>query len=202
MNKKIILASNNKGKIKELSDILAPIGYEVISQREAGIDIEVEETGSSFSENAGLKAKAVYERCKAPVIADDSGLEVDFLNGAPGVYSHRYAGENASDSDRCAKLLNELEGISEKDRGAQFVCVICYIDESGAEHYIRGECRGKIGYIPLGENGFGYDPVFIYGDKSFAQISADEKNKISHRAKAVEGLCRLIKRKGLIYVEQ
>lgn len=175
MNKKIILASNNKGKIKELSDILAPIGYEVISQREAGIDIEVEETGSSFSENAGLKAKAVYERCKAPVIADDSGLEVDFLNGAPGVYSHRYAGENASDSDRCAKLLNELEGISEKDRGAQFVCVICYIDESGAEHYIRGECRGKIGYIPLGENGFGYDPVFIYGDKSFAQISADEK---------------------------
>ena len=152
MNKKIILASNNKGKIKELSDILAPIGYEVISQREAGIDI----------------------------------------NGAPGVYSHRYAGENASDSDRCAKLLNELEGISEKDRGAQFVCVICYIDESGAEHYIRGECRGKIGYIPLGENGFGYDPVFIYGDKSFAQISADEKNKISHRAKAVEGLCRLL----------
>lgn len=192
MNKKIILASNNKGKIKELSDILAPIGYEVISQREAGIDIEVEETGSSFSENAGLKAKAVYERCKAPVIADDSGLEVDFLNGAPGVYSHRYAGENASDIDRCAKLLNELEGISEKDRGAQFVCVICYIDESGAEHYIRGECRGKIGYIPLGENGFGYDPVFIYGDKSFAQISADEKNKISHRAKAVEGLCRLL----------
>lgn len=192
MNKKIILASNNKGKIKELSDILAPIGYEVISQREAGIDIEVEETGSSFSENAGLKAKAVYERCKAPVIADDSGLEVDFLNGAPGVYSHRYAGENASDSDRCAKLLNELEGISEKDRGAQFVCVICYIDESGAEHYIRGECRGKIGYIPLGENGFGYDPVFIYGDKSFAQISADEKNKISHRAKAVEGLFRLL----------
>ena len=192
MNKKIILASNNKGKIKELSDILAPIGYEVISQREAGIDIEVEETGSSFSENAGLKAKAVYERCKAPVIADDSGLEVDFLNGAPGVYSHRYAGENASDSDRCAKLLNELEGISEKDRGAQFVCVICYIDESGAEHYIRGECRGKIGYIPLGENGFGYDPVFIYGDKSFAQISADEKNKISHRAKGVEGLCRLL----------
>ena len=166
MNKKIILASNNKGKIKELSDILAPIGYEVISQREAGIDIEVEETGSSFSENAGLKAKAVYERCKAPVIAEDS--------------------------DRCAKLLNELEGISEKDRGAQFVCVICYIDESGAEHYIRGECRGKIGYIPLGENGFGYDPVFIYGDKSFAQISADEKNKISHRAKAVEGLCRLL----------
>lgn len=192
MNKKIIIASNNKGKIKELSDILTPIGYEIISQGEAGFDIEVEETGSTFRENAGLKAKAVYERCKTSVIADDSGLEVDFLNGAPGVYSHRYAGENASDGDRCAKLLKELEGVPDNKRGAQFVCVICYIDESGAEHYIRGECRGKIGYSPLGENGFGYDPVFIYKDKSFAQISSDEKNKISHRAKAVEGLCRLL----------
>lgn len=192
MNKKIIIASNNKGKIREFSEILTPLGYDVISQGDAGFDIEVEETGSTFCENAGLKAKAVYEHCKASVIADDSGLEVDFLNGAPGVYSHRYAGENASDGDRCAKLLKELDGVPDNNRGAQFVCVICYIDESGKEHYIRGECRGKIGHIPLGENGFGYDPIFIYEDKSFAQISSDEKNKISHRAKAVEGLCRLL----------
>lgn len=195
MSKKIILASNNKNKIREISEILSPLGYEVISQRDAGADFEVEETGTTFAENAAIKARAVYEHCKTAVIADDSGLEVDYLKGAPGVYSHRYAGENATDADRNAKLLNELSGVPEENRGAQFTCVICFIDENGREELVKGVYRGKIGYEPMGENGFGYDPVFMCGEKSFAQISPEEKNKISHRAKALDGLCSLLKKK-------
>lgn len=195
MSKKIILASNNKNKIREISEILSLLGYEVISQRDAGADFEVEETGTTFAENAAIKARAVYEHCKTAVIADDSGLEVDYLKGAPGVYSHRYAGENATDADRNAKLLKELSGVPDEKRGAQFTCVICFIDENGREELVKGVCRGKIGYEPMGENGFGYDPVFMCGEKSFAQISPEEKNKISHRAKALDGLCSLIKKK-------
>lgn len=193
MSKKIILASNNKNKLSEITQMLSPMGYEVISQREAGADFEVEETGKTFEENAGIKARAVYEYCHMPVIADDSGLEVDFLEGAPGVYSHRYAGENASDADRYNKLLEELKDVPDEKRGAQFVCAVCYIDENGKEEYVRGVCRGKIGYEPIGENGFGYDPVFMYNESSFAQISPEEKNKISHRAKALETFCKLLK---------
>ena len=165
----------------------------MVSQSEAGINIEVEETGRTFQENAQLKAKAIFDQTHTAVIADDSGLEVEYLNGAPGVYSHRYAGENATDADRYNKLLNELKDVPDEKRGAAFVCVICYIDENGNEQFARGECRGKIGYEPKGENGFGYDPVFMCGDKSFAEISADEKNKISHRAKALEKLCSILK---------
>lgn len=192
-NKKIILASNNKGKIREIQEILSPLGYEIISMRDSGIDIDIEENGKTFKENAGIKAKAIYEISHTAVIADDSGLEVDYLNGAPGVYSHRYAGENATDEDRNNKLLSELSGIPEEKRGAAFVCEICYIDEVGTEQYVRGECRGKIGYEPIGENGFGYDPLFMYGKKSFAEISAEEKNKISHRADALRKLCSILK---------
>lgn len=192
-SKKVILASNNKNKLREIKEILTPLGYEVVSQSEAGINIEVEETGRTFQENAQLKAKAIFDQTHTAVIADDSGLEVEYLNGAPGVYSHRYAGENATDADRYNKLLNELKDVPDEKRGAAFVCVICYIDENGNEQFARGECGGKIGYEPKGENGFGYDPVFMCGDKSFAEISADEKNKISHRAKALEKLCSILK---------
>lgn len=193
MNKRIILASNNKNKLREIKQMLSPLGYEVVSQRDAGADFEVEETGKTFEENASIKARAVYKHCKTAVIADDSGLEVDFLDGAPGVYSHRYAGENAGDADRYNKLLNELKNVPDEKRGAQFVCAVCYIDENGKEKTVRGICRGKIGYEPKGENGFGYDPVFIYGDKSFAELTPEEKNSISHRAKALEAFCRLLK---------
>lgn len=192
-NKKIILASNNKGKIREIQEILSPLGYKIISMRDSGIDIDIEENGKTFKENAGIKARAIYKISHTAVIADDSGLEVDYLNGAPGVYSHRYAGENATDADRNNKLLSELSGIPEEKRGAAFVCEICYIDEVGREQYVRGECRGKIGYEPIGENGFGYDPLFMYGEKSFAEISAEEKNKISHRADALRKLCSILK---------
>lgn len=193
MNKKIILASNNKGKIREIQEILSPLGFDVISMKEAGIDIEIEENGSTFKENAAVKARTIYNISRIPVIADDSGLEVDYLGGAPGVHSHRYAGENATDHDRNVKLLSELSGAEDEKRSAAFVCVMCYIDENGKEQFVRGECKGKIGYEPKGENGFGYDPLFMYNDRSFAEISAAEKNKISHRANALKLLCELLK---------
>ncbi len=183
---KVILASNNKHKLEEIKKILTPLGYEVVSQAEAGVDIDVEETGTTFEENAALKAQAVYDLTKTAVISDDSGLEVDYLNGAPGVYSHRYAGENATDADRCAKLLSELNGVETAKRTARFVCVLCFIDDKGEKLVIRGTVEGIIGTEPKGENGFGYDPVFMYGDRSFAELSSEEKNTVSHRADALK----------------
>lgn len=190
---KIILASNNKNKIVELKQILFPLGYEIISQSEAGVDIEVEESGTTFEENSMIKAKAIYEISKMPVIADDSGLEVDYLGKAPGVYSHRYAGENATDKDRCKKILSELDGVPDEKRTARFVCVISYIDSNGNASVMRGECEGIIGREMKGDNGFGYDPIFMIGDKSFAEISSEEKNKISHRANALKKLTEKLK---------
>lgn len=187
-NKQIILASNNKNKLREVSQILEPLGYKIISQSEAGVNIEVEETGSSFEENAFLKAEAVYKLCRKPVIADDSGLEVDYLDKAPGIYSARYC--EGTDLDRCSKLLKNLDGVH--DRAARFVCTICYIDENGKAETVRGECEGSIGFEPKGKNGFGYDPVFMRGEKSFAELSSDEKNKISHRANALNKLKELL----------
>lgn len=182
---KVILASNNKNKIREMQQILAPFGMEVLSQREAGADFEVEETGTTFAENAELKAKAVYERLGCAVIADDSGLAVDALNGAPGVYSHRYAGENATDEERCQKLLHELADVPAEKRTARFLCEICYLEENGEKHFFTGSCEGVIGTEPKGENGFGYDPVFYSGGKSLAEMTDDEKNQISHRGNAL-----------------
>jgi XTP/dITP diphosphohydrolase len=182
---KVILASNNKNKIREMAQILEPFGMEVISQRDAGADFEVEENGTTFRENAEIKAAAVFERLNAPVIADDSGLMVDALGGAPGVYSHRYAGENATDKDRCEKLLSELAGVPEEKRTAKFVCEICFIDEKGEKHFFTGKCEGIIGTEEKGENGFGYDPVFYVGGVSLAEMTDDEKNSISHRGEAL-----------------
>jgi XTP/dITP diphosphohydrolase len=190
---KVVLASNNAHKLKEISEILSPLGFEVISQSQAGINLETEETGKTFEENSAIKARTIHGLCKNAVIADDSGLEVDYLNKAPGVYSHRYAGENATDADRCEKLLRELNGVEMEKRTARFVCVICYIDADGKETVIRGECEGYIGFESLGENGFGYDPVFMYGDRSFAQLSADEKNEVSHRSDALRKFVKWIK---------
>ena len=181
---KIILASNNKNKLREIREILEPAGFEVVSQAEAGADIEVEENGKTFAENAFLKAKAVYEMTGLPVLADDSGLEIEALDGAPGVFSARYAPEG----QRKAKVLAEMKDVPDEKRTADFACCICYIDEKGAEHYFEGKCFGKIGYENRGTNGFGYDPIFMYGDKSFAEISAEEKNKLSHRALALKKL--------------
>lgn len=179
---KIILASNNANKLREFRNILEPLGYEVITQREAGADIEAEETGTTFEENAYIKAKAAYDLTGLPVIADDSGLVVDALNGEPGIYSARYAEEGK----RCAKVLSKLEGVPDEKRTARFVCALCYIDENGGTFAVNGICEGKIGYEKRGTNGFGYDPIFMYGDRSFAELSAEEKDSVSHRAKALQ----------------
>lgn len=185
---KLILASNNKNKLREFREILEPMGFEVLSQSEAGADIEVEENGTTFAENAYLKCKAIYDIFKLPVISDDSGLEVDALNGAPGIYSARYAEEGK----RCARVLSEMENVPDDKRTARFKCCICYIDAQGESHTVTGVCEGSIGYEKRGTNGFGYDPIFMYGDKSFAELSAEEKNKVSHRSDALKKLEQLL----------
>ena len=184
---KLIIASNNKGKIREYKQLLEPFGYDVVSQSEAGINIEVEETGTTFAENSALKAQAIYDLTKSAVLADDSGLVVDALGGEPGVYSARY-GECDNDADRVALILDKMKNIGQEDRTAHFVCTICFIKENGEHIAVEGRVYGKIGYEPLGENGFGYDPIFMYEGKSFAQLSAEAKNQVSHRANALKAL--------------
>ena len=185
--KKIVIASNNAGKLREIRAILAPFGLDAISQKEAGFDAEVEETGTTFAENAALKAHAVHEALHCAVIADDSGLLVDALDGAPGVYSHRFAGENATDAQRCEKLLELLKDTPAEKRTARFQCVLCYVNAAGEEQFFSGVCEGVIGTSPRGENGFGYDPVFRPDgfDRSMAELTMEEKNAISHRGKAL-----------------
>ena len=180
---KLVIASDNAGKIKEISKILSG-KYEVISMSQAGFKGEIEETGETFYENALIKAKTVSDALGMAALADDSGLSVDALNGAPGIYSARYAEEGK----RCLKILSEMENVPEGKRGAKFVCAICYIDENGVSHIFRGECCGDIGYEKKGTNGFGYDPIFMVNGKSFAEISAEEKNSMSHRSRALAQL--------------
>ena len=185
--KKFIFASGNKNKLREMKQTLEKYGIDVISQKEAGYDIDVEETGKTFAENAIIKAEAIHKLSKMAVIADDSGLEIDYLDGAPGIYSHRFAGENATDEDRRNKVLNLMKDVPEEKRTARFKCDICYIDEKAKNHIFEGVAEGKIGFEPKGYDGFGYDPIFICEKgKTFAEISAEEKNQISHRGKAVE----------------
>ena len=183
----IILASNNENKLKEMKEKLSKYGINVISQKEANADIDVEETGSTFEENAFLKANAIYELTKMQVISDDSGLEVDALDGKPGVYSKRFAGENATDADRINKILSLLKDVEDEKRTARFRTSICYIDENGEKHFFEGIAEGKIGYEPIGNNGFGFDPIFICEKgKTFAELKREEKNEISHRGRAVK----------------
>ncbi len=188
MTNKLVMATNNANKLREVREILSPLGIEVLSQREAGADCEPEENGSTFAENAMIKAKAVYDAVKLPTIADDSGLCVEALGGRPGVFSARYAPKG----QECAKLLGEMEDVPEERRQAVFRCTIAYIDELGFST-MDGECCGKIGYEEKGGNGFGYDPVFVYGNKTLAEMSADEKNQISHRGAALEKLYIFLK---------
>ena len=184
---KLILASNNLNKLRELRAILSDMDVELISQREAGCCFEVEETGTTFAENAWLKAKAVFDATGIAAVADDSGLMVDALGGEPGVYSARYApgGHDASDREKYEYLLKKLEG--EELRTAKFVSSICCIMPGGEVIRTEGECRGSILYAPRGEGGFGYDPVFLPEgyDKSMAELGAQVKNEISHRARAL-----------------
>ena len=183
---KLVLASKNAKKLVEMNDILSHLGIEVCSEAEAGVDLEVEETGTTFEENSMLKAKAVMEASGLPAIADDSGLCVDCLNGAPGVYSARYGGEGLSDEERYRMLLENMRG--QMPRTAKFVSVITCCFPNGDTLTARGECPGTIAYAPMGEGGFGYDPVFFVPErkKTFAQLTAEEKNAISHRGTALK----------------
>ena len=191
---KIIAATKNKNKIKEFGEILK--GFEIISQEDAGVDIDVEETGTTFEENSLLKAMAIYKATGIPAIADDSGLEVDALGGEPGIYSARYGGEGLDDKGRVQLLLKNMENVPDEKRTARFVCAITYVDASGTIT-AKGTCEGKITYAPAGENGFGYDPVFFVREfgKTTAEISAEEKNSISHRGEALRLFAEKIKRR-------
>ena len=183
---KLVLASQNKKKLVEMNDILSSLGIEVCSQADAGVDLEPEETGTTFEENSLIKAKAVMEASGLPAIADDSGLCVDALRGAPGVYSARYGGEDLSDEGRYRLLLENMQG--QMPRTAQFVSVITCCFPNGDVLTARGECPGTIAFAPMGEGGFGYDPVFFVPPlkKTFAQLSTEEKNAVSHRGKALK----------------
>lgn len=186
---KFIIATNNPKKLIELERILKPLGIDAVSAKEAGVVLDdVEETGTTFAENAFLKADAAYKKTGMPSVADDSGLSVDALNGRPGVYSARYAGENATDKDRYTKLLGEMKDIPEAERTAHFTSAICCILSDGSKIEVEGRCDGRIAFEPSGDGGFGYDPVFLYGERSYAQLTAEEKDKVSHRGKSLRKL--------------
>ncbi len=195
---KIIAATSNAGKIREIKKIFCDENIEILSMGEIGIDIEIEENGKTFEENALIKARTISNMTKEIALADDSGLCVEALGGAPGIYSARYAGENATDAERIEKLLTELS--TQQNRKAKFVSVIALTFPDGVELTADGEVHGQIADKAYGDCGFGYDPVFISDElgKTFGVASADEKNSISHRARALNKMYQMIKEKGLV----
>ena len=187
-----VIATKNKKKLEELERILAPLGIQAKTADQLGFELEeVEETGTTFEENAALKAFAACRLTGYPAVADDSGLMVDALDGAPGVYSARYGGEGASDRDRYEKLLKNMESVPEGQRGAKFVSAVCCAFPDGKSLTVRGECPGKIAFAPAGEGGCGYDPVvLVENGKSFGQLTKEEKDAVSHRGNALRTLSR------------
>ena len=184
---KVVLASHNQKKMVEMKAILSQMGVEVLSQAEVGVDLEPEETGTTFEENARIKAQAVMQATGLPAIADDSGLMVDALGGDPGVYAARYGGPGLDDTGRWQLLLKNMAG--ESNRACKFVSVICCAFPDGGEVMARGECPGILAQGPSGDGGFGYDPIFYLPQlgKTMAQLTSAEKNQISHRARALAG---------------
>lgn len=194
MENTFLIATHNQKKKNELLRILSPLGIDVKTDTEIGLTLtEVDETGETFYENALLKAKSGAKESGLPCVADDSGLMVDYLAGAPGVYSARFAGEHGNDSKNNAKLLKLLTDVPDDERTARFVSVVCCVFPNGDILSARGECEGKIGYAETGDGGFGYDPVFMVNGKSFAELSAEEKDKLSHRGKSLALLSVKIK---------
>ena len=188
--KKIIFATGNAGKMKEIREILKDLDAEVLSMKEAGVEADIVEDGKTFEENAVIKAKTVCELTGEIALADDSGLEIDYLNKEPGIYSARYMGEDTSYRIKNANLIGRLEGVPDEKRTARFVCAIAAAFPDGTVKTVRGTMEGRIGYEEAGENGFGYDPIFYlpeYGCSS-AELSMEEKNKISHRGKALRAI--------------
>ena len=187
---KLLVASNNKGKLREFNAILGELGIECVSMGEMGIDIEVDETGTTFLENAKIKAEEIYKIAKIPTVSDDSGLEVDFLGGEPGVYSARYAGEHGNDKENNIKLLKNLEGGPDEKRTGRFKSVVYLVLDENTHVWAEGSVEGIIMHEEKGENGFGYDPLFFSPklNKSFAEATPEEKNAISHRGNAIRDL--------------
>lgn len=196
---KVVLASKNKHKLEEISKITEQFDMELVLESELGVDIDVEETGSTFEENSFLKAEAVMKATGLPALADDSGIAVDALNGEPGIYSARYGfDESLDDRGRLNLLLKNTENVPDEKRQAKFVCVITLVTPDGQTIQARGEVHGMLLRAPAGENGFGYDPIFYYPPfgKSLAQISPEEKNQVSHRANALKVFYEKLKEAG------
>lgn len=187
------VATNNQKKLKEIQRILNSFDIQAKTLKELGIDVEIEEDGTTFEENAIIKARTIAQMSNLPTISDDSGLEVDALNGAPGVFTARYAGENATDDDNIDKLLEILDGIPKEERNARFVSAVCLYMPDGRHTVCRGTCEGWIATERIGEGGFGYDPVFMVKDKSYSQMSPQDKDAISHRGQALRKLKEEIK---------
>lgn len=186
--KKIVFATGNKGKVKEIQMILADLGVEVTTMKEEGIFVDVEENGTTYEENAMIKAREVAKYTNAIVMADDSGLEIDYLNKEPGIYSARYMGEDTSYRIKNGNLIDRLAGVPDEKRTARFVCAIATVLPDGRELTTRGVIEGRIGYEERGENGFGYDPIFYVPEfgKTTAELTEEEKNMVSHRGRALE----------------
>jgi XTP/dITP diphosphohydrolase len=198
---KILIATKNIGKVKEFQAMFQDFGIEVISLLDLKDSPDVEETGSTFEENAILKAEAICSKMKIPVIADDSGLEIDALEGRPGVYSARYAGSQKSDEDNMDKVLKELSGVTGQNRTARFVCALAFARPDEKTFVVRGACEGEILSERRGNEGFGYDPIFYlpHLKRSMAELSKDEKNTISHRAVALRKLKNFISEEDMLW---
>ena len=187
MKRKIVFATGNAGKMREIREILADMDLEVVSMAEIGADIEIEENGATFEENAVIKRRAVGKVCGDIVLSDDSGLEVDHLNREPGIYSARYMGEDTPYSIKNASIIQRLEGVPREERTARFVCAIAAVFPDGEEVVTHGEIEGWIDYEEKGSNGFGYDPIFSVPEfgRTTAELSDEEKNSVSHRGRAL-----------------
>ena len=196
MADKIIFATGNKNKMREIRDILSDLGMEILSMKEAGIDKEINEDGKTFEENALIMARAGAEDTDAVVLADDSGLEIDYLNKEPGIYSARYLGEDTSYEIKNQALLDRLSGVKKEDRTARFVCAIAAVLPDKREFVVRETIEGYIGEKPAGTNGFGYDPIFYVDEYgcSTAELSEEKKNEVSHRGKALRAMREVLKK--------
>ncbi len=193
---KIIFATGNENKLREIREITADMDIEIVSMKDAGYYEDVDETGTTFEENAYLKASAIAKKCGLPTLADDSGLEIDYLGKEPGIYSSRYMGEDTPYPVKNAELLRRMEGVPDPERTARFVCAICYVRPDGSSETVRATMEGIVAHEIAGENGFGYDPIFYLPDKgcTSAQLSREGKNAISHRGKALRMMRDILER--------
>ena len=190
---KFIIATHNKKKCEEMHRILSPLGVEVYTAEMLGIELtDAEETGLTFAENAEIKALSGCRESGYPCIADDSGLCVDALGGEPGIYSARYSGGHGDDEANIVKLLGKLKDVPDEKRTAHFACAVCVCFPDGRKISLEGKCEGKIGYEKKGDGGFGYDPIFMVGEKSFAELTKEEKDAISHRGNALRELVKIL----------